>query len=842
MANLGSLAVRLEADITRFMQDIGRAGQQTEQAMRQIQGAADIAQTALAALGMGVSVGGFAMLVKGAIDAADNLRDMSQKTGIAVEALNGLGFAAGQAGGNLETMVGAAGKLNKAISEAAGGNKDTSAAFAALGVDVLDASGNLKKADVVMAELADQFAKYQDGPEKAALALALFGKAGADMIPLLNDGGDAMRENIAYAKEYSNSTTELSNASDNFNDTMGKLALQQKGFANAMATAVLPILQRVADETLGVAEASDKYALASNIVRTVLETFVVVGSEVAYTFKAVGTELVGISTQLVALAHLDIKTFNFIGDAMKADADRARKEHDKFIADILNRTPPVIAPHFSDSAFDAKNKPKPNAPRLASSAPGTTDDPAKKQFEGHLKALESALAKEQSELEFGNKYVAVLREQDQINLEMYNDYRKKSLESGLSIAIKSYDAEIAEAERYQAATNKLTEKASAQNKIDELRAKKSKAIQDSANDGKLLTLDLSKAQSELNKTMVDWSRQQDINASQMKFEIDLYGKSALEIEKLTNARRIELDIEEKIRAVKGKGVITDESIAAYRKAGAAQSATVNEISTQAAGKQIGRDQRTPGEVEQEFYDNRIKDLQAFQALKLENVIEGNRMIEEENKRHAGAMYQMQAANDLQSVSMAGDVAGQMYSLMEKAGKEQSALGKTLFLANKALAVAEILMYAHVAAEKAGSQLGIFGIPMATMILARGYASAGMVAGMAIAEASAEGGYDIPAGKNPMTQLHEKEMVLPKAQADVIRGLAVNGGGGSGEMKLTIVNNTRSPIGQVTEQRISADERALIIEEAVGATAAQFGDPNSKTSRAMSRNFNTQRSR
>ncbi len=55
----------------------------------------------------------------------------------------------------------------------------------------------------------------------------------------------------------------------------------------------------------------------------------------------------------------------------------------------------------------------------------------------------------------------------------------------------------------------------------------------------------------------------------------------------------------------------------------------------------------------------------------------------------------------------------------------------------------------------------------------------MTAGLAIAEAAAEGGYDIPAGVNPVTQLHEKEMVLPKAQAEVIRGLASRGGAGAG---------------------------------------------------------------
>ncbi|HFC8542733.1 TPA: tape measure protein [Neisseria weaveri] len=49
--------------------------------------------------------------------------------------------------------------------------------------------------------------------------------------------------------------------------------------------------------------------------------------------------------------------------------------------------------------------------------------------------------------------------------------------------------------------------------------------------------------------------------------------------------------------------------------------------------------------------------------------------------------------------------------------------------------------------------------------------------------SAANGWDIPAGINPLTQLHENEMVLPAEQAQVIRDMA---GGGGGE---TIVINT-----------------------------------------------------
>ena len=49
-------------------------------------------------------------------------------------------------------------------------------------------------------------------------------------------------------------------------------------------------------------------------------------------------------------------------------------------------------------------------------------------------------------------------------------------------------------------------------------------------------------------------------------------------------------------------------------------------------------------------------------------------------------------------------------------------------------------------------------------------------------ASAEGGYDIPAGVNPLVQAHASEMILPAKYADVIRGMAdggsAAGGGGS----------------------------------------------------------------
>lgn len=138
---------------------------------------------------------------------------------------------------------------------------------------------------------------------------------------------------------------------------------------------------------------------------------------------------------------------------------------------------------------------------------------------------------------------------------------------------------------------------------------------------------------------------------------------------------------------------------------------------------------------------------------------------------------------------------------------------------------------------------------AAMALAEGFAAT--TSAMAFASvASAREGYDIPSGVNPMTQLHEEEMVLPRTIANPIRELVRDGGKSGGEKSgggtITIINQMRSPIGKVTEQTTSNGERLIVIEEAatiaVNRINAAFGDPNSKTSRSVSRNFSLQRSR
>jgi len=56
------------------------------------------------------------------------------------------------------------------------------------------------------------------------------------------------------------------------------------------------------------------------------------------------------------------------------------------------------------------------------------------------------------------------------------------------------------------------------------------------------------------------------------------------------------------------------------------------------------------------------------------------------------------------------------------------------------------------------------------------AAAAMILGFIGNIAKASGGFDVPIGANPITQLHSGEMVLPQKYADLFRGMADGGGG------------------------------------------------------------------
>jgi len=197
--------------------------------------------TAFKALSAALVVGGFTRFIQGSIDAADALGKLSTRTGIAADTLQGYVNAGKLADVSQKQLETGLKTLARTQFEASQGIKTYSEAYSALGVSVKAADGSLKGSDVLLGELADKFKELPNGPEKAAIAMRLFGKSGADMITLLNGGSESLEE-FNY-----NLSEEFAPRAELFNDTLTKIGFKFEGFRMQLMDQLLPALQVIAE-------------------------------------------------------------------------------------------------------------------------------------------------------------------------------------------------------------------------------------------------------------------------------------------------------------------------------------------------------------------------------------------------------------------------------------------------------------------------------------------------------------------------------------------------------------------------------------------------------------------
>jgi hypothetical protein len=289
------------------------------------------AKIAGAAIGAAMIAAGGIVLneMRKAVDAADELGKSAARIGVTTEALSGLQFAAEMSGISAQSLQANMTRLNKAITE---GND----AFGAMGVSVKNADGTLRSADQVLLDVADRFRSYEDGAAKSALAMELFGKSGAEMLTLLNEGAGGITALTDEAAEFGlvlDQKTTLAAAA--FNDNLARVVATQQGIATQLAAELLPVMEAFSNELVRVSKESDLVNIIAKGLTIVFQTLVLVGSDVIFVFRMIAAEIIGISRQLAALATLDLDQFSAIGDAMKADAATARAELDAFQARIM---------------------------------------------------------------------------------------------------------------------------------------------------------------------------------------------------------------------------------------------------------------------------------------------------------------------------------------------------------------------------------------------------------------------------------------------------------------------------------------------------------------------------
>lgn len=177
-----------------------------------------------------VSVGALVALAKSAIDLGGALTDMSAKFGVSASDLSALSYPAKMVGVDIEAVGNAFKFMQKNIAAAANPTSDQAIALKLLGVS-LDELKNKTPMDQFL-RLADAFSRLERDENRTAIALDLFGRAGADVLPVIEKGGSELKRMMKAAQDLGIALTEeeIKNL-DDYGDAIDRLSLRTKSFA-----------------------------------------------------------------------------------------------------------------------------------------------------------------------------------------------------------------------------------------------------------------------------------------------------------------------------------------------------------------------------------------------------------------------------------------------------------------------------------------------------------------------------------------------------------------------------------------------------------------------------------
>lgn len=203
------------------------------------------AAIAAAATTAGAAIFGLATSAAGT---ADEIDKMSQKIGISAEAFQEWDYVMGQNGMDVDKLSVGMKTLVTQMDKAANGTASAQENFDRLGISIFNADGSLKDQEVILNETMHALADMENGTEKARLATELFGKAGIEMMPMLNQGSGAMDELTQRAHDLGLvMSDDAVKAGVTLGDTIDDIKQSFSMIGTNLGAAVIPVIQQFAD-------------------------------------------------------------------------------------------------------------------------------------------------------------------------------------------------------------------------------------------------------------------------------------------------------------------------------------------------------------------------------------------------------------------------------------------------------------------------------------------------------------------------------------------------------------------------------------------------------------------
>src|SRR5690606_16518473 len=255
--SLGTLTIDLIAKIAGFVQGMDRAAREADKRFKEIEKRAKMAGAAIGTA-LVAGAGLVANQLRNTINQMDELSKAAQRASMPTEEFSKLAYASSLADVSIQDLQASMGRLAKAQGDAQRETSIQARVFEALGIATKDAEGNLRSTHDVLLDFADSFKELKGSPEIMAAGMNIFGRSFQNLIPLLKDGSQGLRDAGIEAEQLGLVlSTEAGQQAEEFNDDITRLQSALKGMWMEVAQQVLPNLLDLTNQFVDAAKEGD---------------------------------------------------------------------------------------------------------------------------------------------------------------------------------------------------------------------------------------------------------------------------------------------------------------------------------------------------------------------------------------------------------------------------------------------------------------------------------------------------------------------------------------------------------------------------------------------------------
>jgi len=284
----GRAFVELFADDSKLVRGL----RQAEQKLKAF--GDSIRNLGLKAIGLGSAIlAPLGAAAKTFADMGSRMWDMAKRTGVSVEALSALSYAAEQSGAGVDAFENGIRRMQRTLYDAGRGLSTATDALGELGLTIQDLEGLSPEAQ--FRQLADRLDRIEDPSRKAALAMTIFGRSGTELLPMLEGGAAALDAYEKHARDLGLiMSTEDAAAADVFGDALSDLWKVLKMSAFAVGAALAPTLKDLSERIVRAAKTVTEWVKEN-------QGFIVSALKVAAVVVAVGIGLTVLGTIISGL-------------------------------------------------------------------------------------------------------------------------------------------------------------------------------------------------------------------------------------------------------------------------------------------------------------------------------------------------------------------------------------------------------------------------------------------------------------------------------------------------------------------------------------------------------------